>query len=295
MSVVPASAGARPAGGGLRSQVMSFYTDDSPGLKIQPVRFQRCWLRFQSSLSAGTLPIAHCGDPSTRCTMVLACRPLSYPSGRTAGLAAPSLQVWVIVMSLGFILFVTVLHIIGKVGSAVGGGHGQLLCCLSHERVALRLPAKIDNWNSPCPCVPLLRSPAAARLKLLLHRQQQQQQQLSGPGAHPAPVVSRTSGGRPRRAGRGGVAHHGHFRILAGRWLCGRHRGKVPTDGRRLASPGPRLSRGSRAAARRLSAACNHAMPPLDCGSSGAYPDCLSNPRRAPWSASHSLCSLSRI
>ncbi|KIY92430.1 hypothetical protein MNEG_15532 [Monoraphidium neglectum] len=58
MSVVPASAGARPAGGGLRSQVMSFYTDDSPGLKIQPV--------------------------------------------------------WVIVMSLGFILFVTVLHIIGK-------------------------------------------------------------------------------------------------------------------------------------------------------------------------------------
>ncbi|KAI8462534.1 MAG: Sec61beta family-domain-containing protein [Monoraphidium minutum] len=48
----------RSGGTGLSSKVMSFYTDDSPGLKIQPV--------------------------------------------------------WVIVMSLGFILFVTVLHIIGK-------------------------------------------------------------------------------------------------------------------------------------------------------------------------------------
>ncbi|GBF90470.1 hypothetical protein Rsub_03466 [Raphidocelis subcapitata] len=52
---------ARVAGGGKPASAMNYYTDDSPGLKLQPV--------------------------------------------------------WVIVMSLAFILFVTVCHVVGKLAS----------------------------------------------------------------------------------------------------------------------------------------------------------------------------------
>jgi hypothetical protein len=96
--------------------MMNFYTDDSPGIKIQPVRRQ------------GTT-----GDPRERCGVrrrhdgagaaSAGRRRAAVPSPNSNILnsaAAPPVQVWVIVMSLGFILFVTVLHIIGKVGTAVG-------------------------------------------------------------------------------------------------------------------------------------------------------------------------------
>jgi hypothetical protein len=62
---------------------MNFYTDDSPGLKVPPVSWLCTASRFQPSST-----VSH---------------------------ACLRLQVAVIVMSLAFILFVTVLHIIGKV------------------------------------------------------------------------------------------------------------------------------------------------------------------------------------
>jgi hypothetical protein len=95
---------------------MNFYTDDSPGLKIQPVsacasrgtRWCRAWGKQGAVRAVGRLRAP--GPPG----------PLLHPAARSIDrLPTPSRgprrqQVWVIVMSLGFILFVTVLHIIGK-------------------------------------------------------------------------------------------------------------------------------------------------------------------------------------
>ena len=87
--------GRRGGGGGgsgkLSQNVMNFYTDDSPGLKISPV----------SQIMA---PAAEtCVQPGH--LWLIACLACCVP------------QVFVICMSLGFILFVTVLHVVGKVGT----------------------------------------------------------------------------------------------------------------------------------------------------------------------------------
>lgn len=105
-------------------QGMNFYTDDSPGIKIQPVSGRpRGPDRSRTRSSTRVVGLAH-----TRARALLlraACCATCFAA--VAAVANANLspwphhehthtqQVWVIVMSLGFILFVTILHIIGNV------------------------------------------------------------------------------------------------------------------------------------------------------------------------------------
>ena len=110
---------------------MNFYTDDSPGLKISPVSAERllvgCIIQRICRLGRGAGGRRERGRQSNA---VVAARggggalrqhePLSdphFPLDRAHTRATT--QVVVIVMSLGFIFFVTLLHIVGKVKRCV--------------------------------------------------------------------------------------------------------------------------------------------------------------------------------
>lgn len=99
--VVAHATGGREASGGSsrKQQTMNYYTDDSPGLKISPVR--SCVLKRSvprlSRRGAGEI-VGLSSLLSTSCLVVLP-------------------QVVVIGMSIGFICFVAVLHVIAKVSS----------------------------------------------------------------------------------------------------------------------------------------------------------------------------------
>lgn len=65
-------AAARPGGAGLRSQVMNFYTDDSPGLKIQPVGRGTARMAGNGlSCRAGAI-LTRGRDPEARCQQAAA-------------------------------------------------------------------------------------------------------------------------------------------------------------------------------------------------------------------------------
>lgn len=83
----------------MKQNVMNFYTDDSPGLKISPVSF---W-----DQDVGSEHFSRRAFPCERVFPV-------YRLYLKFSICSP-LQVVVIGMSLGFILFVTILHFVGKV------------------------------------------------------------------------------------------------------------------------------------------------------------------------------------
>jgi len=72
--------------------VTNFYTDESPGIKVSPV-----------SISVLDTTLARIGLAPRRATSTRTYQPWGY------------LQVAVMILSLGFIAFVTLLHIVGKV------------------------------------------------------------------------------------------------------------------------------------------------------------------------------------
>lgn len=102
----------------MSQNVMNFYTDDSPGLKISPVSAagpSRPWMRLYYAVGSCRQAQAWGnGLDVNGCLQDCDLRPLR----------PGPLQVLVIGMSLGFILFVTILHFVGKVGSAAGPGRG---------------------------------------------------------------------------------------------------------------------------------------------------------------------------
>lgn len=93
------AAGTRTGGGNRMSSLMNFYTDDSPGLKISPVGAMAISGVIQMSWGAAGCRLWEFASTALTLHPLLCC-----------------MQVAVIVMSLGYIFFVTVLHIIGKVG-----------------------------------------------------------------------------------------------------------------------------------------------------------------------------------
>ena len=98
------------AGGGL-----NFFTDDTPGLKLSPVRAMELATPYIKNSF-----IQHMIYALARRMLTSVCWVHCYRS--QAILEAPesvcSAQIVVVFMSLGFIGFVTVLHIIGKVSFA---------------------------------------------------------------------------------------------------------------------------------------------------------------------------------
>jgi hypothetical protein len=97
---------------------MNFYTDDSPGIKLQPVGARG---PLRSASAAGGPRRGQRGRARLRSRGARRAAPAAAAAAGARAPAAPHAhtppprpQVWVIVMSLGFILFVTVLHIIGK-------------------------------------------------------------------------------------------------------------------------------------------------------------------------------------
>ena len=121
-----------PTGGGRtasnRSQAgMNFYTDDSPGLKITPVRLQTqhlCAVIRANGLVQirGRLQRFHLDD-------------ICLPS-----------QMFVIGMSVSFVLFVSLLHIIGKVSPGMTNSCASNAC-----------------WAKPTDCFPVLSASCSRR------------------------------------------------------------------------------------------------------------------------------------
>ena len=101
LTVSTPGAGAAKGGsagrGGVRSSVANFYTDESPGIKFQPVSVHLAALPQQptSKIDCARQQVFVFWTDTVLCVCVC-------------------VQAVVIVMSLGFIAFVTILHIIGR-------------------------------------------------------------------------------------------------------------------------------------------------------------------------------------